>query len=421
MAMNREYQNRGVMSRSAQSSPQSSRDGDTRQIPIMRTDPNAAAASTTRYADYQGYQGYQGYSESNVADNSHVGNRSHRNERNRERHRQPKHGFLSALLWMITFVVVGIMIIRQLPASTANSGFMPLIVSFVPWLAIISVVIALFAFAWHRRLLALVSIICILLQIFWHIGYIKPSTTISQAAQTAVASATINTTDRYARIMTFNTHIGTANVNQIVQTVKEQHVEVLALQEMSQGFIQRLEAAGISKLLPYSVIASTKHGDNGGVNGLWTAQAQSDVNSNLIPTEASSIPAASITLGTTIVRFGSVHPNSPTRGQQSVWSAGLGTISSLKNYDHTYVLMGDFNSTWDHPSFRSLLGSTFVDSSEQAGEGFHMTYPANSKIPPLIEIDHIVHTSGVKVGDIETVQISQSDHRALVATLEASS
>jgi endonuclease/exonuclease/phosphatase family metal-dependent hydrolase len=99
----------------------------------------------------------------------------------------------------------------------------------------------------------------------------------------------------------------------------------------------------------------------------------------------------------------------------------MGTISSLKNYNHTYVLMGDFNSTWDHAGFRSLLGSKFVDSSEQAGEGFHMIYPANSKLPSVIEIDHIVHTSDVTVGDIQTIEIPGSDHHALMATLEAAS
>ncbi|MFT8357462.1 MAG: endonuclease/exonuclease/phosphatase family protein [Bifidobacterium aquikefiri] len=386
-------------------------DGDTQPLPAAQNAQEYAPAPRSYVSSGN---------RSNLGSSGNQRQQTEQTNRRRPRERRhASHGFLSFLLWIISAFIIAIMVIRILPASIANSGFMPLIVSFVPWLALVSALVLVPALAWRRKVLALVSVACILIQIFWHIGYIKPTTTISQAAKTAVASATINTTDKYARIMTFNTHVGTADVNEIVQTVKDQHVEVLALQEMTQGFIQRLEAAGISKVLPYSVIASTKHGDNGGVNGLWTAAPQSDANSNLIPTDASSIPAASITLGTSIVRFGSVHPNSPTRGQQSVWSSGLSTISSLKNYDHTYVLMGDFNSTWDHPSFRSLLGSKFVDSSEQAGEGFHMTYPANSKIPPLIEIDHIVHTSGVTVGDIETVQIANSDHRALLATLQA--
>ena len=71
--------------------------------------------------------------------------------------------------------------------------------------------------------------------------------------------------------------------------------------------------------------------------------------------------------------------------------------------------MGDFNSTWDHASFRYLLGSRFLDSGQQAGEGLHMTYPA---MMPIAEIDHIVHDKGVNVGDLETKYIAGSDHRA---------
>ena len=81
--------------------------------------------------------------------------------------------------------------------------------------------------------------------------------------------------------------------------------------------------------------------------------------------------------------------------------------------------MGDFNSTWDHPRFRALLGDRFVDAGEQAGEGYHFTYPGNSKIPPVIEIDHIIHDKGVTVADLETVTVPGSDHRALLATLES--
>lgn len=333
--------------------------------------------------------------------------------------KRPKHGWLSSLLWLATGASVCVMAMREVPSNLASTGIIPLAVSFVPWVTFISLMVLVLSLLWHRRVLALLSILCLALQLFWHFGYLKPTTTISTQAETAVSKPTLNTTDEYARIMTLNTRIGSADVNEIVQTVKAQHVEVLALQEMSQGFIQRLKDAGIASVLPYSVVASTKHGDNGGVNGLWSAAVMSDANSNLIPVEASSIPAASIKLGTRTVRFGSVHPNSPTRGKQSVWSSGLDSISSLKNYDHTYVLMGDYNSTWDHSIFRSLLGSRFVDSSEQAGEGFHMTYPANSDLPSVIEIDHIVHDKGVVVGDMKTVEIAGSDHKALLATLEA--
>ena len=148
----------------------------------------------------------------------------------------------------------------------------------------------------------------------------------------------------------------------------------------------------------------------------------SNVSYNLLPIETSSMPAVDIQIGGTTVRVVSVHPNSPTRGAQDLWNEGLSVIGTLSNYDHAYLVMGDFNSTWDHARFRELLGSTFVDASEQAGEGFHMTYPANSAIPSIIEIDHIVYSknSGITVSSLQTVEIAGTDHQALLATLEAS-
>ena len=132
----------------------------------------------------------------------------------------------------------------------------------------------------------------------------------------------------------------------------------------------------------------------------------------------------------------------PKLGGQDLWNAGLDTIGSLSDYDHAYVIMGDFNSTWNHARFRALLGESFVDASQQAGEGFHMTWPSDltayvenslpvevdvpqsvlSHVPAIIEIDHIVYAAdaGIYVGGFKTARISGTDHLALIATLEVS-
>ena len=109
------------------------------------------------------------------------------------------------------------------------------------------------------------------------------------------------------------------------------------------------------------------------------------------------------------------------RGAQGLWDEGLSVIGSLSDYGHAYLIMGDFNSTWDHASFRSLLGTTFEDAGEASGEGVHMTYPANGIVPPLVEIDHIVYSSGsgIVVSSLETARVAGTDHLALIGTLEA--
>ena len=332
--------------------------------------------------------------------------------------------YLDGLLWTATLGVIAVMVLRMTPNGLDGKRYIPLIVAFVPWMAVLSAAILLISLMSRRRVLAVISVLCLAMQLVWHAGFLYPRVSLSSAARTAVTAATTSVDDRYARLMTLNTRNGQADAAQIVQTVREQHVEVLALQELNSSMISRLNEAGIRELLPYSVVASTSSSDNGGVNGLWSAAPMSERTGDLIPIEASSIPAASIDFDGTVIRFGSVHPFSPRPSNQGLWDRGLGSISQLREDDHTFVLMGDFNATWDHASFRYLLGGRFVDAGENAGEWFHMTYPANKKlfevipIPAAVEIDHIVHDRGVVVGDLDTVVISGTDHKALLGTLE---
>ena len=334
------------------------------------------------------------------------------------------HRYLDGLLWVTTFGVMAVMVLRMTPNGLDGKRYIPLIVAFVPWMAVLSAAILLISLISRRRLLSVISVLCLLTQLVWHAGFLYPRVSLSSAARTAVASATASVDDRYARLMTLNTRNGQADAAQIVQTVREQHVEVLALQELNSSMISRLNEAGIRELLPYSVVANASSSDNGGVNGLWSAAPMSERTGDLIPIEASSIPAASIDFDGTVIRFGSVHPFSPRPSNQGLWDRGLGSISQLREDDHTFVLMGDFNATWDHASFRYLLGGRFVDAGENAGEWFHMTYPANKKlfsvipVPAAVEIDHIVHDRGVVVGDLDAVTVSGSDHKALLGTLE---
>lgn len=334
------------------------------------------------------------------------------------------HRYLDGLLWAATFGVMAVMVLRMTPNGLDGKRYIPLIVAFVPWMAVLSAAILLISLISRRRVLAVISALCLLTQLVWHAGFLYPRVSLSSAARTAVASATASVDDRYARLMTLNTRNGQADAAQIVRTVREQHVEVLALQELNSSMISRLNEAGIRELLPYSVVANASSSDNGGVNGLWSAAPMSERTGDLIPIEASSIPAASIDFDGTVIRFGSVHPFSPRPSNQGLWDRGLGSISQLREDDHTFVLMGDFNATWDHASFRYLLGGRFVDAGENAGEWFHMTYPANKKlfgvipVPAAVEIDHIVHDRGVVVGDLDAVTIAGSDHKALQGTLE---
>ncbi len=341
------------------------------------------------------------------------------------RRRAPKrarHGCLSMVLWLIMLVVIALMAMRCIPAEYATGNMLPEIISFVPLLFAPIIVCLILALWWRRRVLCVVTAAALGVMAWWHIGYLVPTARVSDTA-TETVQTTASTDDNVARIMTLNTLNGNASAEEIVALCRAQNVEILCLQELTDDMVTALQEAGIDEILPYSVVsAGASSVSNGGRNGIWTLAPMSNISYNLLPIETSSMPAGTIQIGDIELRIVSVHPNSPVRGAEDLWESGLSTIGSLSDYDHSYLIMGDFNSTWDHAHFRELLGESFVDAGEQAGEGFHMTYPANSIIPAVLEIDHIVYQrdSGIVVSDLETVEISGTDHLALLATLEAS-
>ena len=335
--------------------------------------------------------------------------------------KRAKHGCLSALLWLIMLGVLGVMALRQLPAELANGRLVPEVVSFIPWLIVPIAVCLALSVLWRRRLLLVVCALALAAMGWWHRGYFLPGAQVSDGAA-AIADAPASTQDSVARVMTLNTKNGGASAEEVVALVREKNVEILCLQELSDEFLGELAAAGIYDVLPYYVISDEASAvSNGGRNGIWTMAPMSNVSGNLLPIETSSMPAGTVMVGDLAVRVVSVHPNSPVRGAQDLWDEGLSVIGSLSDYNHTYLVMGDFNSTWEHRRFRDLLGSSFVDAGQASGQGLHMTYPSDG-LPSLIEIDHIVYArnSGIVVSELETVEISGTDHKALLGVLEAS-
>ena len=338
--------------------------------------------------------------------------------------RGPRHGCLSALLWLVMLGVLALMALRCLPADLANGRLVPEAVSFVPWLFAPIVFCLVLALLWRRRLLAVVAAAALAAMLWWHAGFLLPREGVSDAA-VATAQASADPSDGVARVMTLNTAHGAASAEEVVALVREKNVEVLCLQELTDDFLSELSSAGLYDLLPYYVISDEASAiSNGGRNGIWTLAPMDNVSGNLLPIDTSSMPAGTVQIGGLDVRVVSVHPNSPVRGAQDLWDEGLGVIGSLSEYDHTYLVMGDFNSTWGHARFRELLGTDFVDASSEAGEGFHMTYPSGTlagiELPSLVEIDHIVYArdSGITVSELEAAEISGTDHRALLGVLE---
>ena len=320
--------------------------------------------------------------------------------------RSPVRIAISTLLWAVTACVVVIMAARFAPSALSNGRLIPEAAAFIPWLALLSVLVLIISALTRRKVLS--AVLCLVCQIVWHVGFFLPAPRIAEGAVEAVPEQT-TPRDTVMRVMTLNTKNGNADAEQIVSIVRDQHVEVLAMQEVSGSLIERLSAAGLDELLPSRVI--------------YTLAPMRNASESILPLTGSAVPACTITAGSHEVRLVSAHPTSPKTGTLGFWNESLTNLGTLRRYSDEYLIMGDFNSTWDHSRYRKMLGDTLVDASEQAGEGFHMTYPSEPHyamvpVPPMIEIDHIVYSknSGMSVGDLETVNVQGTDHFALLGT-----
>ncbi|KAA8815246.1 endonuclease/exonuclease/phosphatase family protein [Bifidobacterium callitrichos] len=229
-------------------------------------------------------------------------------------------------------------------------------------------------------------------------------------------------------LMTLNCRYGRADAERIVAEVRDRHIDVLALQEVNDDLVARLETAGIQSLLPYRQSGEPKESsDNGGYNMLFSALEPAAAVANVVAIPAADVPAITLRLaGDRTATIASAHPKSPMRGCRD-WSAGIRGLGALAEAKHIgdrniAVVMGDLNSSTDHPSFRALLGGRgrtggrFRDASLTQGTGPCLTFP--SWLPwPRIELDHILATPGVTFSNVAPVHVRNTDHLALTGTI----
>ena len=327
-----------------------------------------------------------------------------------------KHHFLGFLALILTLAALLCTTMRSLPSDLQELPFVPVVVSATPWFAALALAGLLLTVVSRRVLVALLAIAAIGLNGYWQYPFFVSADPLPQAAQNAVAAASPNTSDAYARVMTLNVYKGQADPQVIVDLVQDQRVEVLALQETTEDFVKRLNHAGIEHYLPYAQVSSS---DGVYGNGIWSATplgnpADDDVNSS-----ASFMPGGTVDLGGNQIRFVSVHTTAPVPGYWRQWKRSLDELGLMRgNTDTRYIFMGDFNATYDHTPFREFLGDRFLDAARESGHGFTFSWPADrAYMPRFAGIDHVVLDRGMTAGQCKVVKITGSDHAALLATV----
>ncbi|GAA1363852.1 endonuclease/exonuclease/phosphatase family protein [Catellatospora chokoriensis] len=213
------------------------------------------------------------------------------------------------------------------------------------------------------------------------------------------------------RVATLNANVGAADPAALVRLVQTERLDVLSVQQLPTAGIAALTAAGLDTLLPYhelrpeydSSIYSRFPLTRGGPLSADTAWPQT---------------TAEVTVGGRTVRLVAVHTYYPV-GDPDRWTRDMRALAEVaRDNGPDTVFLGDFNATLDHTPMRELLAAGLTDTHAELGRGWARTWPVGmTPLPPLVQIDHVLHGSGLAGVSVGERTVPGTDHRAVVAVL----
>ena len=220
------------------------------------------------------------------------------------------------------------------------------------------------------------------------------------------------------RVLTLNVLRGSADPAAVVRAIERHRVDVLVVQELTPGMVDRLAEADIGTLLPYCHLDPRPKADGTGLWARWPLAPLPPV-----PDLKAAAPRALIQpVDGWPVTVTGVHSKAPVPRNVRRWQQELATIRlTLVSSDGQQVAAGDFNASRDHRPFRDLLAAGFLDCADAARRrpwpGF--TWPARRWIPPVMRLDHVlVSRGGATVRASRTIRVPGTDHRGVLAVIQ---
>ncbi|MFN8076579.1 MAG: endonuclease/exonuclease/phosphatase family protein [Kineosporiaceae bacterium] len=221
------------------------------------------------------------------------------------------------------------------------------------------------------------------------------------------------------RVMTVNVELGGAPARDLVDLVRHEHPDLLAVQELTPQLVSDLERAGLDRELPYRHLLPRP---SAGGSGLWSIgpiRRQPALTSTRF-----AGPRARLDVGGVPVEVVVAHPASPGPLSYAVWdSEQRGLAAELARLDDgtPRIVLGDFNGTTGHAAFRALLQRSRLDDAADL-DGLSawpgLTWPADrSPMPPFARIDHVLVSAQWQADDVRTARVRGTDHRALLAVV----
>lgn len=213
------------------------------------------------------------------------------------------------------------------------------------------------------------------------------------------------------RVMAANLYLGHADARAIVNLVRQQQIDVLAMPELTPDEVSRLDSAGLAEVLPYRVFDDRPGGDGSGIAA--NVPLRKII---LMPDTVLSQPSVVVDLpGRDDVELTAVHVQPPlSDADVRTWRAELRKLPKATPSERVRILTGDFNATLDHAPFRDLVDRGYADAGEETGDGLDPTWSSLPTGPPLT-IDHIVVDARCAISSYAVHDLPGSDHDAIIS------
>jgi endonuclease/exonuclease/phosphatase (EEP) superfamily protein YafD len=279
-----------------------------------------------------------------------------------------------------------------------------LVVTFVPPASLALAGLTAFSLALRRWRTALAGALLVGLNAWW-------------LAPLYVADSPPDGTDIVA--MTINMQYGWGDATKIADEVRERHVDVLGVTELTPEAAARLGAAGLDEALPYRVVSPdlSAHG-----SGLWSryplTPAEEWRGIHRMPGATLHVPDRAGRVRDVSVRV--AHPYRTARYNATSYRRDQSMLRArlaAQPKDMPAIVLGDFNASRDHQAFRRLLSDGWRDAPEYAGSGFVGTWSPRYWMPHFVQLDHILFNRRIGARSATTFEVRGSDHGALVARL----
>ncbi len=217
-------------------------------------------------------------------------------------------------------------------------------------------------------------------------------------------------------VLSANVLYGLADPRQVAELARR--ADLIAVQENTPAFADALSAL-VGDDFPHRV-GTAKPGARGTM--LWSRTPLDLVGSG--ETDFSSVVARTTVRGVPWT-VANVHPVSPMRGS-GLWESDAAAVLDLVSPhvgDHL-VVVGDFNAVEEHLTMRRLSAAGLTNAMRGwralGAPAWQPSWPTDKRfVPPLIRIDHALHSDSVEAWRPTYVAVPGSDHKALVATFRA--